>query len=192
MEPSIDNMQQTSVKSINTQKMIDEHIQPDTFKPPLHIFLVNVRKSLSQLLETFKSQFAQGETSIGTSHLTEMQIDTGNSEPVSQRPYPIIMCHYDWVKNEINKLLNGQVFCSSHSSWSAPIIVVPMGNGRKYLAIDNRALNKVTWKLVLPLPNKTMLNTSQLLISGLGFIKYPSMKTLSPKQLLHLLENMST
>ena len=56
MEPSIDHMPQTPVYSITTQKMIDEHVQPDAFTSPLHTLLVNVRKSLNQLLETFKSQ----------------------------------------------------------------------------------------------------------------------------------------
>ena len=48
-------MPQTSINSLTTQKMLDEHIQPDTFTPPLHTLLVDVRKSLNQLLETFKS-----------------------------------------------------------------------------------------------------------------------------------------
>ena len=33
IEPSIDNMPQTSVNSIITQKMIYKQVQPDTFKP---------------------------------------------------------------------------------------------------------------------------------------------------------------
>ena len=129
-------MPQTSIKILTTQKTIDEHIQPDTFTPPLHTFLGNVRKSLNQLLETFKLQFAQYEKSIGTTHLRKMWIDTGNSEPVSQRPKPIAMKHYNWVRNEINKFLGEQVICSSYPSWSAHIIVVPSGDGGKCLVID--------------------------------------------------------
>ena len=53
-EPSIDHMLQRSINSHMTQKMIDEHFQPDTFTPPLHTLLGDVRKSLNQLLETFK------------------------------------------------------------------------------------------------------------------------------------------
>ena len=109
-------MPQTSVNSLTTQKMIDKHVQPDTFTPPLHTLLGNVKKSLNQLLETFKSQFVQVKTSIGTTHLTKMQIDTGDSEPVLQRPYPTTIKHYDWVKNEIIELLNAQVVCSHYSS----------------------------------------------------------------------------
>ena len=104
-----------------------------------------MRESLKQLLRTFKLQFAQNESSIGTTHLTKMQIDTGDSEPVSQRPYPITMKHYDWVRNEINKLLDKQVICSSHYSWSAPITEVPKGDGGIHIVIDYRALNKITW-----------------------------------------------
>ena len=54
-----------------------------------------------------------------------MQIDTGDSKPVSQSPYPIAMKHYNWIRREINKLCDAQVIHSSHSSWSGPIIVVP-------------------------------------------------------------------
>ena len=86
--------------------MIDEHIQPDTFTPPLHNTLPeDVRRKLNQLLETFKSQFLQDETSIGTTHLTKIQIDTGDSQSVLQRPYPIALKHCDSVRSEINKSL---------------------------------------------------------------------------------------
>ena len=54
-EPSIDHMSQTSINSLTTQKMIDEHVQPDTFTPPLHSLPGDVRKSLNILLEKFKS-----------------------------------------------------------------------------------------------------------------------------------------
>ena len=81
-----------------------------------------------------------------------MSIDTGNMGPVSQKPYPIAMKHYDWVKTEIEKLLATKVICPSPSSWSAPIIVVPKGNGGKCLVIDYRALNKVTRKFTWPMP----------------------------------------
>ena len=37
--------------------MIDKHIQPDSFTPPLHALQNDVRKSLNELLEAFKSQF---------------------------------------------------------------------------------------------------------------------------------------
>ena len=110
-----------------------------------------MRKSLIQLLETFKSQFAQNEASIGTTHLTKMQIDIGNSELVSQRPCPIAMKHYTGVRSEINKLLDAQIIHSSHFSWAAPVIVVTQGDGGKFLVVNYRALNKATQKFVWPM-----------------------------------------
>ena len=82
---------------------------------------------------------------------TEMTINTGNSEPVSQKPYPIAMKNYQWVQEEIEKLLSAKVICSSRSGCSAPIIVVPKGDRGKQLVIDYRALNKVTRKFTWPM-----------------------------------------
>ena len=111
-----------------------------------------VQNSLKLVLEEYESQFAQDETSIGTTPLTSMTINTGTTDPVSQKPYPIAMKHYEWVKNEIEKLLAAKVIRSSHSSWSAPIIVVPKVDRGKHLGIDYRALNKVTRKFTWSMP----------------------------------------
>ena len=81
-----------------------------------------------------------------------MTIDTGTSESVSQKPYPIAMENYQWVKDKIEKLLTAKVIQSSRSSWSASIIVVPKGDGGKSLVINYCALNKVTRKFTWPMP----------------------------------------
>ena len=45
--------------------------------------------------------------------LKEMSIDTETSEPVSQKLYPIAMKHYQWVKDEIEKLHTARVIQGS-------------------------------------------------------------------------------
>ena len=80
-----------------------------------------------------------------------MTIDTRTSEPVSQKPYPIVMKHFKWVQDKINKLIAAKVIWWSWSSWSASIVVVPKGDGVKWLVIDYHALNKITWKFILPM-----------------------------------------
>ena len=134
------------------KKMMSETVTPDTFNPPHHELSTAVLNDLHLLLQEYESQFAKDETSIGTTPLTSMTIDTGTSEPVSQKPYPIAIKHYQWVKDETEKLLATKVIHTSHSSWSAPIIVVPKGNGGKRLVTDYRALNKVTRKFTWPMP----------------------------------------
>ena len=82
-------------------------------------FLHPIQDSLKLLLQEHESQFAKVETSIGTTPLTSMMIDTSTANPVSQKPFPIAMKHYEWVKDEIKKLLAAKVICTSHSSWSS-------------------------------------------------------------------------
>ena len=132
--------------------MMSETVTPDTFDPPCHELSAPIQDSLKLLLLEYESQFATDETSIGTTPLTSMTIDTGTADPVSQKPYPIAMKHYEWVKEEIEKLLATKVICTSHSIWSAPIIVVPKGDGDKCLLIDYGALNKVTRKFTWSMP----------------------------------------
>ena len=149
---STDRGETHQANSITLKKMMSETVMSDTFNPPCHKISTPVQNSLKLLLKEYESQFAQDETSIGTTPLTSMTIDTGTANPVSQKPYPIAMKHYEWVKNKIEKLLTVKVICSSHSSWSAPIIVVPKGDGGKHLVIDYRALNMVTRKFTWPMP----------------------------------------
>ena len=131
--------------------MMAETVTPDTFNPPHHELSNAIQHELDTLLQDHKLQFAKDETSIGTTPLTSIMIDKGDSNPISQKPYPIAMKHYQWVKEEIEKLLTAKVICSSRCSWSAPIIVVPKGDGGKHLVIDYRALNKVTRKFTWPM-----------------------------------------
>ena len=49
-------------------------------------------------------------------------------------------------------MLTAKVIHNSRSSWSAPIIVVPKGDGGKCLVVDYCALNKVTRKFTCPMP----------------------------------------
>ena len=104
--------------------MMAEQVQLDIFDPLFLVLKPGIQLQLDALLKEYESQFAKDETSIRTMPLMEMTIDTGNSDPISQKPYPIMMKNYQWVKEEIKKLLTTKVICSSRSSWSAPIIVV--------------------------------------------------------------------
>ena len=141
-----------STKSVILQTMMAEQGQPDTFHSPCHKLKPNIESKLDTLLKEYASEFAKDETSIGTTPLTELTIDTGTSDLVSQKPYPIAMKNYQWVKDETEKLLTAKVIYSSRSSWSTPIILVPKDGGGKSLVINYCALNKVTRKFMWPMP----------------------------------------
>ena len=120
LEPTIEKTAQSTenpdaptMHSITSERMIAEKVELDTFKPPHHKLKQNIEMKLTELLKEYDSQFAQDETSIGTTPLTEMTIDKGTSVPVSQNPYPTTMKHYKGVKDEINKLLMANVIQGS-------------------------------------------------------------------------------
>ena len=156
LEPAVldstDQQKTHQTNSVTLKKMMSETVTPDIFNLPCHELSTAVLNDLELLLQEYESQFAKDETSIGITPLTSMTIDTGPSDPVSQKPYPIAMKYYQWVKEEIEKFLAAKAIHTSCSSWSAPIIVVPKGDGGKHLVIDYRALNKVTRKFTWPMP----------------------------------------
>ena len=88
-------------------------VEPDTFRPPHHKLRKDIATKLMELLKEYHFQFSFDETTIGTTPLTEMMIDTRFYEQVSQKPYTIAMKHYKWVKDEINKLLTAKVIQGS-------------------------------------------------------------------------------
>ena len=73
--------------------MTAEKVTPDIFDPPCCKLSNNIQHDIGALLKEYESQFAKDETSVGTTPLTSMTIDTGASNPVSQKPYPIAMKH---------------------------------------------------------------------------------------------------
>ena len=104
-DTTIDQRDIHQTSSIMLQKMMAEKVTPDIFNPTSHELSINIQSELDVLLKEYETQFAKDETLIGTTPVTSMSIDTGTSNPISQIPYPINMKHYQWVKEEIEKLL---------------------------------------------------------------------------------------
>ena len=88
LEPAVldstDQQETHQSNSVTLKKMMSETVTPDTFNLPCHELSTAVQNDLELLLQEYESQFAKDETSIGTTPLTIMRIDTGTSDPVSQ------------------------------------------------------------------------------------------------------------
>ena len=85
-----------------------EEVKPDNFHPAHHKLKPSIESKLDVLLKEYASQFTKDEASIGMTPLTEMTIDTDTSDPVSQKPYPITMKNYQWVKEKTEKITHGK------------------------------------------------------------------------------------
>ena len=61
---------------------MDDQVKLGTFTPSLYHPSLEVKQSLDELLDSFKSQFIKDKTNTGMANLAKMQIDTGNSDSV--------------------------------------------------------------------------------------------------------------
>ena len=84
---------------------------------------------------------------------TVMEIDTGNAEPIKQRPYRIPLRKRKVVEEEIDKMLAEGIIEPSTSPWASPITLVPKKDGEVRFCIDFRKLNSVTKSDAGPIPH---------------------------------------
>ena len=76
-----------------------------------------------ELKEKYPKVFSLNNEDIGCTTLVTMDIDTGDSSPMCQKPYTLK--HYSWVQQEIEMLECAGVIKKSISPWASPIVVVP-------------------------------------------------------------------
>ena len=77
-----------------------------------------------------------------------MEIDTGDSPPITQKPYTLPLKHAKWVQKELEILEKAGVIVRSVSPWASPIVVVPKRTApgeppKQRLCVDNRAINSL-------------------------------------------------
>ena len=80
-----------------------------------------------------------------------MDIDTGDSPPVCQRPYNLPLKHREWVQKELETLERAGMIVRSISPWASPIVVVPKKTeprepSRRRLCVDYRVINSLCQK----------------------------------------------
>ena len=78
---STDQEERHQANTVTLKKMMAETVMSDTFNSPCHELLPAIQSNLKLLLKEYDSQFAQDETSIGTTPLTSMSIDMGTHRP---------------------------------------------------------------------------------------------------------------
>ena len=102
---------------------------------------------------------------IGRTQLVTMDIDTGDSPPVSSRPYTLALKHHRWVQEEIETLERGGIITKSMSPWASPIVIVPKKSQpgeppKKRLCIDFRKINDLQRKVKMTDHSTCMYFTS--------------------------------
>ena len=105
-----------------------------------------------KLCEEYNDIFSKDSLDIGKTPLITMEIETGDSPPVCQRPYNLPLKHIDWVQKELNTLEKAGVITRSVSPWASPIVIVPKRTApgeppKKRLCVDYRVINSLLPKV---------------------------------------------
>ena len=63
-----------------------------------------MKSAFDTLCEKYPRVFSKGNKDIGRTQLVTMDIDTGDSPPVSSRPYTLALKHHRWIQEEMETL----------------------------------------------------------------------------------------
>ena len=106
------------------------------------------RDRMEKLFRRYKDIFSQYTGDIGHTRLLTMDIDTGQSPPLAEKPRVLPLKHFSWVKEELEMLEKSGIIRKSFSPWASPIVVVPKRSAegeppKKRLCVDYRRLNNL-------------------------------------------------
>ena len=104
------------------------------------------RDKFDNLCREYDDIISKGSGDIGKTLLIEMDIDTGDSPPIAQRPYTLPLQHAEWVKKEIDTLERADIITKSISPWASPVVIVPKKGApgeapQRRMCVDFRRLN---------------------------------------------------
>ena len=83
------------------------------------------KQAFRDLCTEFNDIFSTDLGDIGKTPLLEVKIDTGDSPPITQKPYTLPLKHTKWVQRELEILEKAGVIVRSVSPWASPIVVIP-------------------------------------------------------------------
>ena len=79
-------------------------------------------------------------------------VDVGDATPIKQHPYRMNPVKLQYLRKEVQYLLDNDIIEPSKSEWSSPCILVPKPNGEFRMCTDFRKVNNVTKTDSYPIP----------------------------------------
>ena len=118
------------------------------------------QEAFKELCNEYRDIFSVNSGDIGKTPLLDMEIDTGDSPPITQKPYTLPLKYVAWVQKELEILEKAGLTVRSVSPWASPIVVVPKRSvpgepPKRRLCVDYWAVDSL-----LP-PVKKALSKSQ-------------------------------
>ena len=106
-----------------------------------------------ELYEHFPEVFSKNSEDIGRTNLITVDINTGDHPPICQKPYMLVLKHYEWAQKEVEQLERMGIITRSVLPWVSPIVIVlkksaPNEPPRRHMCINFRRLNTLQLAVV--------------------------------------------
>ena len=113
----------------------------------------DIRQRFEELCEEYGQAFSKQIKDIGRTELVKIDVDTGDSPPVSSRLYTLPLKHYEWVQKEIECLECAGIVTKSIPPYASPIVLVPEKSSpgeppKRRLCVDFRKVNELQQQVI--------------------------------------------
>ena len=146
-----------------TNRFAEAKVEPQELTEPQ-------QRQLDQLLSKHRKVL---DKEPGLTKMVDFDIDTGEAEPVYQRPYNTPIALRKSVDLEIDWLLERGFIRPSSSPWASPMVTVRKADGSARLCVDFRKVNGLTRQTPFYMPRV------EEVLEGVGQAKYISKLDLS-------------
>src|SRR6266542_4235776 len=117
-------------------------------------------KSIHELLVKYADIIYTDVKELAKTNIIQHTIHLLNSTPIAQECCPMDQRDRNWLKKELDELLEKGIIRESMSPWAIPIVIVGKKNGSRRMCLDFRKPNKVTKKNQYPIPRQTEIFAS--------------------------------
>ena len=118
--------------------------EPPPFTNSYNHLNENQQRQLVQLLHANKEAFAEDLSQLGHTTIEKHHIPVENPIPIRQRAYRVAPLEQEFIKDEVNRMLEHNLIQPSESPWTSPFVLVRKKNGKLRFCVDYRKLNSVT------------------------------------------------
>ncbi|KAK3090056.1 hypothetical protein FSP39_008860 [Pinctada imbricata] len=110
---------------------------------------VHQKEEVHQLMREYTTIFPDVPKKTNASH---HDVIVGDASPIKQHPYRLNPIKLQYMRKEIQYMLENDIIEPSNSDWSSPCILVPKPDGTYRLCTDFRKVNSVTKTDSYPIP----------------------------------------
>ena len=107
---------------------------------------------LPELLFNYKNVFSISDGDLGTTHMVQHRIETGNALPIRIQPWQTSPWKHGEIDQQVTKLIQQGKVKESSRPWSFTVVLATKKDGSQRLCMHNRQLNAVIVKDAFPLP----------------------------------------